>query len=57
MQQNDMFIMSDMFHTNQGWCIQIYSLFNGDVVDEFYEDRDSDFLHTCKLRLDSLNRI
>jgi len=56
MQHNDMFIQSDMFHTNEGWCVQIYSLFNGDVVDEFYENRDSDFLHNCKLRLDNLNR-
>lgn len=54
--RQDMFIRSDIFHTNQGMCVQILSLFNGDVMDEFYEYKDSDFLHTAKLRLDSLNR-
>ena len=54
----DMFIMSEIYHSPVYHCmaVSIISLWTGDEIQQFYEDRDSDYLHSCKLELDVLNR-
>lgn len=52
----NMYIHTDAFHTEKGWCVFVMSIANGDVIEEHYEDRDLDYLHTAKLRVDALNK-
>jgi len=54
----EMFVMGEVYHCPVYHCmaVSIISTFTGDVMQNFYEDRDSDYLHTCRLELDVLNR-
>ncbi len=54
----EMFVMGNIYHCPVYHCmaVSIISTFTGDIIQNFYEDRDSDYLHTCRLELDVLNR-
>jgi len=53
----DYFVLDETpVHTDKGWCVVIYSLFTMDEMHRVYENRDSDYLHTAKLKVDAMNR-
>ena len=53
----DYFVLDETpVHTPEGWCVIIYSLFTMDEMRRVYENRDSDYINTAKLKVNAMNR-